>query len=230
MKQTIILAALAMAALSLNAQERRPYSFNAEAGIGITTFINQPTLSLTTDAMPQNTALTPSVTVGLSNGSNTFGLRYSHTSANTAATNLRERVGIHEVSLIYRRSVQVAPRVELFGGMSAGMAVADNELPLDGSRRNIYRYGITLGAEIGMRYHISEWKSLFASIGMSYSAFGGSHVGLPVDYVKHVHGAATTVRTTGGISIGIPPKQKSLNMPATLVRNSKPLQLAHYEK
>ena len=230
MKKTIILTAAVMAACTLGAQEALPNSFTAELGVGVTRFINQPALSLTTDATPQYSALTPTLMVGMSNGRNTFGLRYSLTSVNTAATSLRETVRLHEVSLLYRRSVQVAPRVELFGGVSAGLAIADNEVDLDGNLRSVYRYGLAVGAEMGVRYRVSEWTSLFANIGVGYTALSGSGVSLPADYAKQVHGAAATVRATGGISIGIPPEQKTLNMPAELVRNSEPLQLARYEE
>ena len=229
MKKTIILAALVVAAAA-GAQEALPYSFTAEASVGLTRFINQPALSLTADATPQYSALTPTIMVGLTNGRNTFGLRYSLTSVNTAATGLHETVRLHEASLLYRRSMPLAPRVELFGGVSAGLAVADNEVAPGGDRRSIYRYGITLGAEMGVRYRVSEWTSIYASVGVGYTALGGSGVSLPADYAKQVHGAAATVRATGGISIVIPPKRETLNMPAELVRNSEPLQLARYEE
>lgn len=230
MKKTIILMAAMTVAATLQAQEHAPYSFTAEAGIGITHFINQPVLSLSTDATPQYSALTPTVMVGLSNGGNTFGLRYGLTSVRTPSTSMREVANLHETSILYQRTVELAPRVELFGGVSAGIAIADNELDLNGERRSVYRYGLTLGAEMGLRYRISEWISLYASVGVGYTHLSGGKVDLPGDFAKQVHGAAALVRTTGGIRIGIPPKKRALHMPAELVRNSLPLQLAHYEE
>lgn len=224
MKKTIVMVAALMAACALSAQETLPYSFTAEAGVGLTYFVGRPALSLAADGQAERSALTSSVTVGLSNNVGTFGLRYSMTPLQSTSTKL------HEVSLLYQRSVQVTPRVELFGGVSAGMTVATGESDLDGKQRWRYRYGLTAGVEMGVRYQLCDWASLYASVGLSSTHALNSKAEMPSDFARQVHGSAAAVRTSGGISIGIRPKKETLHMPDQLVRNNLPLQLACYEE
>ena len=214
MKRLITFAMALAAALSLVAQDNR-YHFNLEATAGLTRYYNYSPLSLVQDIKDTYTAPTLSLTASIKKNSNELGLRYRLTNVRTSALSLNESVDIHDISLLYRRSSMVLPRLELFGGVTTGFSIINNHM--DAIALEGYRFGVSAGLEMGMRYYLSEYTYLSITAGLDATYTYVSHNRIPDGYDPHTGRILTSGHGLGGIGIGIPPKVKKIKMPAALI-------------
>ena len=221
----MIVAAM-LACLTAAAQDK-PFSFNIEAAAGLTRFYNYPALSLVADSKDTYTAPSLSLSFGIKNSNTQFGLRYRLTNVRTSALSLREEVAVHEVSLLFQRSVMVAPKVELYAGASTGLTVLQNHLAAVGISAN--RFGYTAGVEAGMRYYVSDYSYLSLAAGLDATRIFDSHNRIPDGYDPQTGRVLASGHAMGGICIGIPPKVKRIKMPAALIIEGDGPILALYE-
>lgn len=150
---------------------------------------------------------TYSATLGLRSGDLTVGLRYRQSDRSP----LHEAEPVREVSLLLQHTLQVAPQLELYGGVATGFAIKHSQ--------QAHGKPLAFSAEVnlGVRYYMSENVALTFNIGM------GTHMGandwqalakqLPYD----PRTIPTYTTATGGVTIGIPPKVKKMNLPPQLV-------------
>ena len=227
MKKAIVIIAAVMAAIGLKAQDTNRFHLTIEASAGLTRFYNYSALSLVSDAKESYTAPTLSLTFGLKDKSTQFGLRYSVTNVRTSALALNEEVTLHNISLLYQRSVMIAPKLELMAGVTTGFSILHNHLAavgIDG-----VRYGATAGVETGLRYYISEYSYLSLTAGLDATQTFDSHNRIPDGYDPQTGRTLISGHGMGGICIGIPPKVKKINMPAALIIEGDGPILACYE-
>lgn len=214
MKRVILLIVAVMAALTLKAQDNT-YHFTIEAAAGLTRYYNYSPLSLVSDTKDTYTAPTLSLSFGIKNDTRQFGLRYRQTNVRTSALTLREEATVHDVSLLFQRSVRLAPKVELYVGASTGLTVLHNNLAAVGISGD--RFGINGGLEAGLRYYVNEYSYLSLTAGLDATSFFDSHNRIPDGYDPQTGRTLVSGHGLGGICIGIPPKVKKINMPAALI-------------
>ena len=162
MKKHILLIMAVATALNIAAQDDK-YHFTIETSAGLARYYNYSPLSLVEDAKGTYTAPTLSLSLGVRKNSNEFGLRYRLTNVRTSALALGESVDIHDISLLYRRSAMVSPRLELFGGVATGLSIINNHMAkvaLEGTR-----HGLNIGFETGLRYYLGDYTYLSLTAG-----------------------------------------------------------------
>lgn len=214
MKRHITFLVAVAATLSIVAQDNR-YHFTFEAAAGLSRYYNYSPLSLVQDSKDTYTAPTLSMTVGIKKKGNEFGLRYRLTNVRTSALALNESSDIHDISLLYRRSAIVLPRLELFGGVATGFSIINNHM--DAVALNRIRYGLNAGIETGIRYYLSDFTYLSLTAGLDATHTFVSHNRIPDGYDPQTGRTLISGRTMGGIGIAIPPKVKKIKMPAALI-------------
>lgn len=228
MKKASLIIALTLTVLGVAAQENSSrFSFNIEAAVGMTRYYNYPALSLVSDTKETYTAPTVSLSFGMRKDDLQFGLRYRQTNVRTSALSLREEATVHEVSLLFQRSVTLAPKMELYVGASTGLTVLHNNMAAVGINGN--RFGLGGGVEAGLRYYVSDYSYLSIAAGLDATRFFDSHNRIPDGYDPQTGRTLISGHGMGGICIGIPPKVKKINMPAALIIEGDGLILAHYE-
>jgi hypothetical protein len=226
MKKHILLIMAVATALNIAAQNDK-YHFTIETSAGLARYYNYSPLSLVEDAKGTYTAPTLSLTLGVKKNSNEFGLRYRLTNVRTSALALGESVDIHDISLLYRRSAMVSPRLELFGGVATGLSIINNHMAkvaLEGTR-----HGLNIGLETGLRYYLGDYTYLSLTVGLDATHTFVSHNRIPDSYDPQTGRILISGRGMGGICIGIPPKVKKIKMPAALIIEGDGPILACYE-
>ena len=214
MKKHILLIMAVATALNIAAQDDK-YHFTIETSAGLARYYNYSPLSLVEDAKGTYTAPTLSLSLGVRKNSNEFGLRYRLTNVRTSALALGESVDIHDISLLYRRSAMVSPRLELFGGVATGLSIINNHMAkvaLEGTR-----HGLNIGFETGLRYYLGDYTYLSLTVGLDATHTFVSHNRIPDGYDPQTGRILISGRGMGGICIGIPPKVKKIKMPAALI-------------
>lgn len=226
MKKQIMFIVAIVAAMNLVAQDNT-YHFSIETSAGLARYYNYSPLSMVEDAKDTYTAPTLSLTLGIRQNSNEFGLRYRLTNARTSSLSLGESVNIHDISLLYRRSAMVWPKLELFGGIATGLSIINNHMAtvaLEGTR-----HGLNIGLETGLRYYIGEYAYLSLTAGLDATHTFVSHNRIPDGYDPQTGRTLISGRAMGGVGIGIPPKVKKIKMPAALIIEGDGPILAWYE-
>jgi hypothetical protein len=166
-----------------------------------------------------NTLPTYGAIVGLRSGDLTVGLRYRST-----LSLLHESSPQRDVSLLLQYAVQVAPRLELYGGVATGFVLEHARLahskPLDEASR------MELGAEVnlGLHYYLSDNVALTFNLGVGSCMGANDWRALAKQLPYDPRTLPTYTTATGGVRIGIPPKVKKINMPEQLiVEGSSPI-------
>lgn len=214
MKRALIIIAATLACTTATAQVN-PLRFTIEVAAGLTRYYNYSALSLVEDSKDTYTAPTLSLTFGIRDDTKQFGLRYRQTNVRTSALSLRENVTVHEVSLLYQRSMRLTPKTEMYVGASTGLTILQNNLAAVGI--NGTRYGINTGVEAGLRYYVSDYSYLSLTAGIDATGIFVSQNRVPDGYDPQTGRILASGHGLGGICIGIPPKVKKIKMPAALI-------------
>lgn len=155
-------------------------------------------------------------TIGLRNDNLTLGLRYRY-----AHSPLKEVEPIHDLSLLLQSSTTLAPRLELFGGVATGFAIQHNQLsystPLSGKSITALQAEVTLG----IKYYLSENVALTFNLGAGVRMTGNDWRKLASQLPYDPRTIPTYVNGMGGVTIGIPPKVKKINLPSQLIVDGK---------
>ena len=151
-------------------------------------------------------------TLGLRHGDLTLGLRYRY-----AHSPLKEAEPMHDLSLLLQTSTQLAPRLELFGGVATGFAIQHSQLLYNTPLGKEDRLALQAEVNLGIKYYLSENVALTFSVGMSANDWRKLGSQLPYD----PRTIPTYTTATGGVTIGIPPKVKKLNLPPQLIVDGK---------
>lgn len=160
--------------------------------------------------------LTYGATIGMRHDDLTLGLRYRY-----AHSPLKEAEPMHDLSLLLQTSTQLAPRLELFGGVATGFAIQHSQLLYNTPLGKEDRLALQAEVNLGIKYYLSENVALTFSVGVGtrMSANDWRKLGSQLPYDPRTIPTYTTA--TGGVTIGIPPKVKKLNLPPQLIVDGK---------
>ncbi|MBR6291947.1 MAG: hypothetical protein IKR33_04000 [Bacteroidales bacterium] len=178
----------------------------------------QPFGELTAGVTKFKTTTLPTygATIGLRNDNLTLGLRYRF-----AHSPLKEAEPIHDLSLLLQSSTTLAPRLELFGGVATGFAIQHNQLsystPLSGKSITALQAEVN----IGIKYYLSENVALTFNLGTGVRMTGNDWRKLASQLPYDPRTIPTYVNGMGGVTIGIPPKVKKINLPSQLIVDGK---------
>lgn len=194
-----LLVLLALTAGSLaNAQTVQLQPF-AELSAGVTWF--------RTVALP-----TYGATLGLQGDGLAVGLRYRY-----AASPLREAEVSHDVSLLLQHTVRLAPRLELYGGVATGFAVQHSRLLYDKPLAEGNTWALNAEVNLGLRWYVAENVALTLDVGAGTRAAAQEWRALSRRLPYDPRTIPTFVNATGGVRIGIPPRQHRVNLPPQLI-------------
>ena len=196
-RKTIFLL-LALAAGTVAAQESSWQPFS-ELSAGITKF---KTVTLPTYG----------ATFGLRSDDLTLGLRYRY-----SPSPLHEAVPVHDVSLLLQTSTHLTPHLELYGGVATGFAIQHSQLlykkPLNEDNTLMFSTEI----DLGIRYYLTENVALTFNVGAGARLSANDWRALANQMPYDPRTIPTFVTATCGITIGIPPKVKKINLPSQLI-------------
>lgn len=149
-------------------------------------------------------------TIGLRHGDLTLGLRYRH-----SGSPLKEAEPIHDLSLLLQTGTQLAPRLELFGGVATGFAIQHSQLLYGNPLGKDNTMALNAEVNLGIRYYVSENVALTFNVGAGIRMTGADWRKLASQLPYRTIPTYTTA--TGGVTIGIPPKVKKVNLPPQLI-------------
>ena len=150
--------------------------------------------------------------VGLRHGDLTLGLRYRH-----SGSLLKEAEPIHDLSLLLQTGTQLAPRLELFGGVATGFAIQHSQLLYNQPLGTGKTMALSAEVNLGIRYYLSESVALTFNGGAGVRMTGADWRKMASQLPYDPRTIPTYVTATGGVSIGIPPKVKKINLPPQLI-------------
>ena len=158
--------------------------------------------------------------LGLQTDGFTVGLRYRHTDRSP----LHEAEPMHEVSLMLQHNIRLSPQLELYGGVATGFAIDHSQKEF-----GLSKYPTLSGeVDLGVRYYVSENVALTFSVGMGVRMGGNDWRALAKQLPYDPRTIPTYTTATGGVSIGIPPKTKKINLPARfIVEGTAPILTAY---
>lgn len=151
-------------------------------------------------------------TIGLRHGDLTLGLRYRH-----SHSPLKEAEPIHDLSLLLQTSTQLAPRLELFGGVATGFAIRHSQLLYNTPLGKESHLALQAEVNLGIKYYLSENVALTFNVGAGVRMTDDDWRKLAAQLPYDPRTIPTYTTAMGGVTIGIPPKVKKLNMPSQLV-------------
>lgn len=157
-------------------------------------------------------APTYSALLGLRKDNLTLGLRYRYTHSP-----LHEAEPIQDVSLLLQSSLSLAPRLELYGGVATGFAIQHNQLLYNKPLSDGNTLAISTEINLGIRYYVSENVALTFNVGAGVRMSGDDWRKLASQLPYDPRTIPTYANAMSGISIGIPPKVKKINLPSQLI-------------
>lgn len=158
------------------------------------------------------TLSTYGATIGLRKDNLTLGLRYRHTDSP-----LKEAEPIHDLSLLLQTSTTLAPRLELFGGVATGFAIQHSQLLYGNPLGNGNTVALNAEVNLGIRYYVAENVALTFNVGAGVRMTGDDWRKLASQLPYDPRTVPTYTTAMGGVTIGIPPKVKKLNLPSQLI-------------
>ena len=151
-------------------------------------------------------------TIGLRKDNLTLGLRYRHTDSP-----LKEAEPIHDLSLLLQTSTTLAPRLELFGGVATGFAIQHSQMLYGNPLGNGNTMALNAEVNLGIRYYVAENVALTFNVGAGVRMTGDDWRKLASQLPYDPRTVPTYTTAMGGVTIGIPPKVKKLNLPSQLI-------------
>lgn len=167
---------------------------------------------------------TYSATFGLRHGDLTLSLRYRHTDSP-----LKEAEPIHDLSLLLQSSTALSPRFELFGGVATGFAIQHSQQLYNNPLGNSNTMALNAEVNLGIRYYVAENVALTFNVGAGIRMTGDDWRKLATQLPYDPRTIPTYTTAMGGVSIGIPPKAKKVNLPPQLIVDGKAPILTAYE-
>lgn len=201
---------LALAACGIASAQETQWQPFGEITAGVTKF--------KTTTLP-----TYGVAVGLRHDDLTIGLRYR-----IAPSPLHEATPVQDVSLMLQSSTTLTPHLELFGGVATGFAIQHSQLLYNNPLRDGNVTALNAEVNLGIRYYISENVALTFNVGAGVRMTGDDWRKLVSKLPYDPRTIPTYANAMGGISIGIPPKVKKINLPPQLIVEGKSPILATY--
>ena len=169
-------------------------------------------------------APTYSAMLGLRKDNLTLGLRYRY-----SHSPLHEAEPIKDVSLLLQTSTTLTPHLELYGGVATGFAILHSQLLYNKPLNDGNTLALNAEVNMGIRYYISENVALTFNVGAGVRMSGDDWRKLATQLPYDPRTIPTYINTMGGISIGIPPKVKKINMPSQLIVDGKAPILTAYD-
>lgn len=163
-------------------------------------------------------------TLGLRKDNLTLGLRYRHTDSP-----LKEAEPIHDLSLLLQSSTALSPRFELFGGVATGFAIQHSQQLYNNPLGNSNTMALNAEVNLGIRYYVAENVALTFNVGAGIRMTGEDWRKLASKLPYDPRTIPTYTTAMGGVSIGIPPKAKKVNLPPQLIVDGKAPILTAYE-
>ena len=151
-------------------------------------------------------------TIGVRKDNLTLGLRYRHMDSP-----LKEAEPIHDLSLMLQTSTTLAPRLELFGGVATGFAIQHSQLLYNNPFSDKNNTALQAEVNLGIRYYVAENVALTFNVGAGIRMTGDDWRKLASQLPYDPRTVPTYTTATGGITIGIPPKVKKVNLPPQLI-------------
>ncbi len=148
---------------------------------------------------------------GVKSGNWDVGIRYRVSNLSP----LHEVEPLHEVSLLLQHSVEVAPRLELYGGVSTGFALEHGRQGMSVAGIKELKFGAE--ATLGMRYHLSETVTLTFNVGVGTRMSGDDWRSLAKQLPYDPRTQPLYATAAGGVGIGFAPTAKRLNLPQQLI-------------
>lgn len=164
-------------------------------------------------------------TLGLRTDNLTLGLRYCY-----SRSPLHEAEPVQDLSLLLQTSTTLAPRLELYGGVATGFAIQHSQLLYNKPLNDGNTLALSAEVNLGIRYYISENVALTFNVGAGVRMSGDEWRKLATQLPYDPRTIPTYVNTMGGISIGIPPKVKKINLPPQLIVDGSAPILTAYEE
>lgn len=198
-KSTTLFLLLTLAYCSIASAQETPWQPFGELTAGVT--------KIKTVTLP-----TFGATVGIRHGDLSLGLRYRY-----SPSPLHEAVPVQDVSLLLQTGTTLAPRLELYGGVATGFAIQHSQLLYDKPLADGNPLTMTAEVDLGIRYYVSGNVALTFNVGAGVRMSGDDWRKLASQLPYDPRTIPTYVNTMGGVTIGIPPKVKKLNLPPQLV-------------
>ena len=155
-------------------------------------------------------------TIGLRKDNLSLGLRYRY-----AHSPLKEAEPIHDLTLLLQTSTTLAPRLELFGGVATGFAIQHSQMLYNNPLSDKNSTALQAEVNLGIKYYLSENVALTFNLGAGVRMTGDDWRKLASQLPYDPRTVPTYTTATGGITIGIPPKVKKLNLPPQLIVDGK---------
>ena len=171
-----------------------------------------------------STLSTYGATLGLRHDDLTLGLRYRY-----AHSPLKDAEPIHEVSLLLQKNFAVAPRLELFGGVATGFAIQHSQLLYNQPLSGDHTMAFSAEMNVGIRYFVAENVALTFSVGVGTRMSGDDWRKLASQLPYDPRTIPTYTTALGGVTIGIPPRVKKVNLPPQLIVDGSVSILTHYD-
>lgn len=156
--------------------------------------------------------LTYGTTIGMRHDGLTLGLRYRH-----SPSPLKEFEPVRDLSLLVQTGTALAPRLELFGGVATGFAIQHSQLLYNQPLGTGKAMALSAEVNLGIRYYLSETVALTFNVGAGVRMTGADWRKMASQLPYDPRTIPTYVTATGGVSIGIPPKVKKINLPPQLI-------------
>ena len=151
-------------------------------------------------------------TVGLRHGDLTLGLHYRY-----SGSPLKESEPIHDLSLMLQTSTALSPRLELYGGVATGFAIQHSQLLYNNPLGKDNILALQAEVNLGIRYYVAENVALTFNVGAGVRMSGDDWRKLASQLPYDPRTVPTYTTAMGGVTIGIPPKVKKLNLPSQLI-------------
>ena len=209
-KSTTLFLLLALAYCSIASAQETTWQPLGELTAGVTKF--------KTTTLP-----TYGVTVGLRHDDLTLGLRYRY-----VHSPLKEVEPIHDLSLLLQSSTTLAPRLELFGGVATGFAIQHSQLLYSDPLSDKSSTALQAEVNLGIKYYLSENVALTFNLGAGVRMTGDDWRKMASQLPYDPRTIPTYVNSMGGVTIGIPPKVKKINLPSQLIVDGKAPILTDY--
>ena len=170
----------------------------------------RPFAELQAGLLTSRHATTPvfGATLGLRNSHLGVGLRYR-----SSLSPLHEAEPVRDLSLMVQYSQPLAPRLELYGGVATGFALEHMRLA-SGKATPLQ---LCTELNLGLRYYVSDNIAITFSLGYGVRPGGSDWASLAKQLPYDPRTIPTHATATGGVSIGIPPKTKKINLPQQLI-------------
>ena len=128
-----------------------------ESGVGVSTYLNYPAVSVLSDACEKYSSVRESVLLGRRHGQVLYGFKVQYQQdMSTSMLNEKETMNLSAFSLTLRDYASFGEKVEGYIGMNLGLSYTINKLEASGVSYDFNRFGFLGEFEIGLQCRLSE--------------------------------------------------------------------------